>query len=153
MMPNKLIKLLLILIILMSFMNQSFAHQGATGVVKERMDLMSAIGKDMKEVKKMLKGESAYDKEQMSLRILSIQKSAHKVNQLFPKGSLKHPSEAKRSIWKNWDEFTGITEKLIRDSTKLSQVAETDDKRKIMKQFVTVAKNCRSCHKSFREKK
>ena len=39
----------------------AFAHSGATGIVKERMDAMLAMGKAVKTVAPMMRGETAYD--------------------------------------------------------------------------------------------
>ena len=36
-------------------------HSGATGVIKERMDLLMAMGKGMKPIVAMMKGKQAYE--------------------------------------------------------------------------------------------
>ena len=43
------------------------AHTGATGVVKERMDLMKALGGAMKQLNAMFANEKPYDREQVKL--------------------------------------------------------------------------------------
>ena len=41
----------------------AFAHSGATGIVKERMDGMSALGETIKALVPMMRGEGTYDVE------------------------------------------------------------------------------------------
>ena len=51
----------MVAIILAATTTVALAHSGATGIVKERMDAMSEMGKTIKELATMMRGEKAYD--------------------------------------------------------------------------------------------
>lgn len=98
---------------LIAYAGVASAHGGATGVVKERMDAMEAMKDSMKTVSDMFKGKTKYDAEQVkqSAKVIQIH-SGEALTSLFPEGSLKHPSEAKTEIWKEWDKFSKLAEHL-----------------------------------------
>ena len=130
-----------------------FAHGGAMGIVKERMDLMSAIGKNMKSVGAMVKGEIKFDPAAIETSAKSIAEHSTKINALFPKGSLDKPTEALPSIWEDWDRFTQLNKELETEANKLAEVAISGDKRAVMMQFAKTGKVCSTCHTDFRIKK
>lgn len=73
-----------------------FAHSGATGIVKERMDSMSAMGKTVKGLAAMMRGDVDYDANAVRNGAATIRSHAgNALTRLFPKGSLGHKSEAK----------------------------------------------------------
>jgi cytochrome c556 len=130
----------------------AWAHGGATGIVKERMDLMSAIGKKMKMVASMVKGETEFDGSEISKAAAQMSEHAGKINKLFPEGSLQMHSEALPTIWTNWDRFTQLSDDLVVEAKKLSEVASSGDKRAVMMQFANTGKVCSTCHTDFRKK-
>ena len=144
----------------------AFAHSGATGVVKERMDQMGMIAKSMKAIGGMMKGQTAYDAavvEAEAARIASH--GGETLTKLFPEGSIKHPSEAIPAIWTDWERFEAIANDLTRYATALSDGAgnergeaggASDTDLSSMSPdalFMKVAGTCKACHKDFRLKK
>jgi len=91
----------------------AFAHGGATGVVKERMDLMANLGKSMKSLTAIMRGKVAYDVEKVRqlARGIGSHGSTH-MSSLFPAGSNKKPSEALPNIWQDWNKFTKLADQL-----------------------------------------
>ncbi len=88
------------------------AHEGATGIVKERMMAMEDVGKAMKEIKAMLRGQAAYDGQSLAVLARRIRdQSGAALTRLFPEDSLRHPSKASPQVWQRWELF----EKLARD--------------------------------------
>ena len=79
-----------------------FAHSGATGIVKERMDLMKSIADQMKTVGKMIKGEEEFDVNRVVIAAGAIEAYAKLVPDLFPDGPVEAPSEALPAIWQDW---------------------------------------------------
>lgn len=132
--------------------NLLVAHGRATGVVKERMELMKSLGDRMKETGAMVKGKTAFRSEIIASNAREIQQTAPDIIRLFPQGSLKMPTEALPRIWEEWDRFNEMTDRLIREAGKLSDVAIAGDRREIMIQFTKVGKTCSSCHTDFRKK-
>lgn len=87
----------------------AFAHSGATGIVKERMDAMLAMGKAVKTVAPMMRGETAYDAETVrDAARLFQQHAGESMTNLFPEGTGGMPSEAKDEVWTDWDRFAAL---------------------------------------------
>ncbi|WP_417832666.1 c-type cytochrome [Terasakiella sp.] len=140
-------------VIVISATTAVFAHGGAMGVVKERMDLMSAIGKNMKSVASMVKGDAKFDPTAIEASAKSMAEQSTKINDLFPKGSLEKPTEALPSIWEDWGRFAQLSKDLETETNKLAEIATSGDKRAIMMQFAQTGKVCSTCHTNFRLKK
>lgn len=108
-----------------SFAVVAFAHGGATGIVKERMDGMSAMGQTMKALAPMMRGEVAYDAEAVRNGAELIGSHAGEtLTGLFPEGSGGMPSEAKDAIWEDWEEFSELAEQLHTISEGLALASE-----------------------------
>ena len=104
-----------------------FAHGGATGVVKERMNLMDSLKEAMKNLKPLFRGKEEYDVEKVKQNALVIRDSAgNHMTKLFPEGSLKKPSEATPEIWTKWEEFQRIADNLERLGQALHDGAENN---------------------------
>lgn len=123
----------------------------ATGVVKQRRDLMEDTGKNMKAIKRMIQGSEPFNADKLAFHAANIEKASTYIPTLFPKGSLQRLSEAKPRIWQDWKRFTSDAERLYYESGQLKGAAKSGDKRAIMQKFVAVGKACRSCHTNFRE--
>ena len=85
----------------------ALAHEGAKGVVKERMDLMKGQAKQMKLIGDMAKGKKKFDAAKAAAAAHDLGLTTKKIPELFPEGSNGHPSEALDAVWKEWDRFKG----------------------------------------------
>lgn len=130
-----------------------YAHGNATGIVKERMEMMESLGKASKAMAKMIKGEVAYRGEAMAKHARTINSHSQEITEYFPEGSLQQASEALPVIWERWDEFERLTRQLEASSAKLIDVAQNGDRKAARRQFTRVAKSCKGCHEDFRQKK
>lgn len=91
----------------------AFAHGGATGVVKERMDAMADMGKAVKTIAPMMRGEIAYDANVVRQAAETFSRhSGDAMTGLFPEGTGGAPSEAKDGVWSRWEEFSELAERL-----------------------------------------
>ena len=91
----------------------AFAHSGATGVVKERMDGMLALGGVVKELNPMMRGQTPFDADRVRAGAdLMISHAGEQMTRLFPEGSDGMPSAALPAIWEDWEEFTALAEQL-----------------------------------------
>ncbi len=91
----------------------ALAHGGATGIVKERMDGMSAMKDAMKTLTPMMQGKTPYDAATVQRAAEAIGRHAgDSMTRLFPEGSGGKPSEAKPAIWQDWDAFAELAEQL-----------------------------------------
>jgi len=91
----------------------AYAHTGATGIVKERMDAMSVMSKAVNSIAQMMQGETPYDTDAVRQGAVLIKEhSGDAMTSQFPEGSLQKPSVAKPEIWSNWDEFVSLADRL-----------------------------------------
>lgn len=134
---------------LFAFVPLALAHEGATGVVKERMDLMDTQKDAMKVIGDMAKGTAPFDAAKAAGAAQEIEDTAKKIPELFPEGTGGHPSEAKPEVWERWDEFTADAEALeaaAKDLVMALEAEAPDWKAK----FKGVIDSCKTCHKTFR---
>ena len=135
------------------FLNSSsWAHGGATGVVKERMESMKAMGKAMKGLAAMAKGKAEITDEALKEYGNILKKGATHIPEMFPKGTNDAPSEALSKIWTDWDQFIAIAEQLTKDADALASTS-SGDARNVKVGFAKIGKSCKSCHSEFRQKK
>lgn len=91
----------------------ALAHSGATGVVKERMDGMVALGNVVKELTPMMRGQTPYDADSVRAGAdVMIEHGGEQMTRLFPEGSDGMPSQALPTVWEDWEEFTALAEQL-----------------------------------------
>lgn len=131
---------------------EASAHGGATGVVKERMELMKSMGDRMKKMGAMVKGKVTFDSASIAVNAQEIKQAAPEINNLFPEGSTQKPSEALPRIWEEREQFDALTLSMIKEAGKLRDVATAGDRRSVMVQFVKLGKTCSACHTDFRKK-
>lgn len=101
------------------------AHSGATGVVKERMDGMMAMGEGVKSITPSMRGKVDYDAARVrEFAALLKQHSGEAMTRLFPEGTEGAPSVAKSKIWENWKEFEALAVRLGTLAEGLSLAAD-----------------------------
>ena len=126
------------------------SHDHATGVVKERMDMMEAIAKSMKSIAEKMKSKS--DLVGIKSDAESIAAHAPHIVHLFPRGSMQKPTEARAAIWQNWSDFENKARALETESVKLAK-QNTDDFAALTAQVQSVSQTCSACHTKYRVKK
>ncbi len=132
----------------------AFAHSGATGIVKERMEAMKDIGSQMKIIGRMIKGNDPFDAKSVEKAAITISGHAAEIKNLFPENSTESPSEALPAIWSEWDEFIAIADKMKSEAEILSNVAKSaSNVEDIKAQFAGVGKTCSGCHEKYRLEK
>ena len=89
------------------------AHNGATGVVMERMMGMSAMKTIMAELAPMMQGAVAYDDVAVQEAAFALQTHAGEtMTGLFPQEDIPAASYAKPEIWTDWERFAALSEEL-----------------------------------------
>jgi len=143
-----------VLLATMAICGASLAHDGATGIVKKHMDAMSDIGKQMKAMASMLKGEQAFDADSVQTSATIIAGHARNIPHLFPEGSMKKPSEALPVVWSRWEDFTKLGSTMETSAASLAEAAKIAQSiASIRNQIITVGKSCKACHTDFRQAK
>ena len=91
----------------------ALAHNGATGVVMERMMGMSAMRDVMKGLAPMMQGQVPYDEQAVRDAAAVLQSHASgNLTGLFPEEPIPATSYAKPEIWSDWARFEALSEDL-----------------------------------------
>jgi cytochrome c556 len=127
------------------------AHEGATGIVKERMEAMETMGKLMKAMGRKIE----INRNLASIKVDAdkIGDAAQRIPDWFPIASNQPPSDAKPEIWPRWDEFQAMARRLQAASTALATAAASGEPKEIASQFKAVGSTCSACHDAFRAKR
>ena len=128
----------------------TLAHEGATGVVKERMDHMTAMGKELKSVGQKI--ASNRNLASISDSAAKIKTMSREIPRMFPPGSLSPPTDAKPVIWEKWNQFEEHVSDLGQKLDALAAVAPSGDPKQVSDKFKAVDRSCSACHDDFRRK-
>lgn len=132
----------------------TYAHEGAMGIVKVRMDAMSAIGDNMKSISAMLTGKADFEGKLISKLADEISVHAASFPDHFKEEIEDKFTEASPAIWQKPDEFKKISADLASYADMLSKKAmDSQDGKLLMADFRELAGTCKSCHEAFRVKK
>jgi cytochrome c556 len=126
------------------------AHEGATGIVKERMDAMTTMSHAMKAIGKLI--EANRDLAAIQDEAGHVRDIAAHIVQWFPPGSTTKPTDALPTIWERWSDFQARAAQLQQESAKLATVAASGDPKAIAAQFRVVGQMCTGCHTDYRAK-
>ena len=129
--------------------NALLAHEGATGIVKQRMDEMEQIGRAVKRINDRLEfkrglADIARDAEE-------IRAAASRMPSLFPPGSRDGHSDATPAVWERWPQFVAAAATLEKEAEKLAATARSEAP--IAAQFRLTTRACSGCHDVFRSKR
>jgi cytochrome c556 len=125
------------------------AHEGATGVVKERMEAMESMAKALKIISQRIRQKR--DLGAIKPNATLIREGAERMLAMFPPGTGKHPSEAAAKVWQNWPDFEVKTRALVTESGKLAEL-DTRDLKALDAQALRVSDVCGDCHELYRAK-
>ncbi|MXN66189.1 cytochrome C [Stappia sp. GBMRC 2046] len=131
----------------------SYAHKDATGIVKERMDLMSGIAKSMKSIAQMVKSGEV-DAHAARAAGKRIAEHASEIASLFPEGSIEGDSEATPAIWENFEDFSKKASALQAAAQSLADTpVDSIDRQALAGELQNLGGACKSCHETYRQKK
>ena len=134
--------------VLLCLSTVSFAHEGAEGVVKERMDRF----KENKEAMKVIKGSLASDTAVIAKKASKIEAWAKEMVNFFPEGSTQPPSEALPAIWKEFDRFTDLASANEKAAANLKNLAQSGaDTGTLSGAFRSLGKTCKDWHNDYKE--
>jgi cytochrome c556 len=143
-------KLIPIAILATTIVSGALAHEGhehATGVVRERMELMTSMGQRMLAMSKRLRANK--DLEGVTNDARAIHEQASKITPQFPPGSTQFPTAAKPVLWQEWTDFAAKAKNLETESEKLMNTSVKDGD-SLRAQFRAVAFACDGCHEKYR---
>ncbi len=134
----------------------ALGHSGATGIVKERMDDMVAMGKALGSIADMFKGKTGFSAATVVTASDIIIEHSAGLEKLFPdtkESRTGSHTEALPAIWQNNGDFNALAKALGVEAAALKKSGDSGDQGMIRKQFSKTAKACSACHKDYRKKK
>lgn len=158
----------------------AYAHGGATGIVKERMDQMVTLREAMKTLKTELAFGGPYDANRVAGAAAAVKRNAGAaLTAKFPQGSLSMASEATQAVWSDWARFSALATDLevYAGALEASAAARIPNDaaggmggmgggmmggkpdpallatQPPMAAFMAVSDTCTACHTDFRKKK
>ena len=146
------IKKLFICINLILFLNifsytQLYAHEGAKGIIKERMDKFKMSKNLMKKINKGLQNDNFIIIEKSAQTLLNWSKE---MSNYFPEGSDTPPSEASSDIWLDPEGFKIAIKNFELASLELITQSKNENFDMTVNSFRDLAKTCKGCHQKFR---
>ncbi|MED5473507.1 MAG: cytochrome c [Pseudomonadota bacterium] len=114
-----------------------------------RMKVMSEIAKNMSVLGKMLKKKDPFDKDKAVSAVEAIESLAVETPKVFKKREMDPKSEAKLTIWEDFEAFTKIANKLSVDAKQITENLQSFDD--IRPALINLSQSCKSCHSRFRK--
>lgn len=137
----------------LSLTTAAIAHQGASGIVKERMDSMGVIASGIKAIAPMMRGATEIDPELIETTMRDIVMRSSHLPMMFPEGSDDAPSEAGPAIWSDTEGFNAIFADLQMAAMDMAELAAAGDTDGLNAAFGNVAATCKACHADYRVKR
>ena len=144
----KVYKLLILIFVTISSI--AFAHSGVKDKnVKRRMMVMKEMANNTKVIGQMLKGKMEFDADKAKLALERLSSLSLETPEVFKVNATDPKSEAKSSIWDEFEKFTKLSKDLAETSILLVNSIETvDDLRPALK---GISSGCKACHREYRE--
>lgn len=125
----------------------ALAHEGATGIVKDRMDRFKQSNADIRAVARLVQSAQFDEIAEISQR-MNIW--ANEMAEYFPHGSDGRPSEAAAEIWTEPEGFAAAINAYIQATEALMTAAAEENAMDVMRTFQATADSCKSCHRRYR---
>ena len=148
--------LILLLFLTLSFVpspdKSAYAHQGATGIVKERMDEFQKARRQFKQIRRALEAQNFAAIATLSRDMMPW---ANRMAEAFPEGSDIAPSEALPAIWQDKAAFEDAIS-AYRDAISAlyfaAQAHDSDgDSDAVRSAIKRLGGTCKSCHSTYRQ--
>ena len=129
----------------------ALGHEGATGVVAERMTIMKNMGRELKAIANLLAAPTSLDPAAVIRHAHAFHENCHKTTSiLFPPGSIDHHSRALPIIWEKPEAFEQEIQRLHSAAEVLTAAASSGNRAKLMDAVRHVQETCTGCHETFR---
>jgi cytochrome c556 len=127
------------------------AHDGATGIVAERMATMQNMELQLRTIQAMLSGWAPFDLAKLREYVAVLHDNCHRSGSLFPPGSSDRASHAKPAVWDDPEAFQEEFRKLHEASEALVEIVGDGDRTDIATATSDLQRACDGCHATFRK--
>ncbi len=137
---------LILFIIFFSF-TKLYAHEGAKGIIKERMEKFKMSKNLMRKINKGLQNNNFIIIEKSAQTLLNW---SIKMPNFFPEGSDTPPTEASSDIWLDPKGFKIAIKNFELASLELIAQSKSENVDMTVSSFRKLAQTCKGCHQKFR---
>ncbi|MCL1080076.1 cytochrome c [Parashewanella spongiae] len=130
----------------------SHSFDGVEDAIQYRKAAFGLMAHNFGEMAAMLKGKKPMDKVIFAQRANNVAALAQLPHEGFIEGSDKGETDVLAKIWKNKSDFDDKMKALQISANQLAKVSQLDDIKAIKKAFGATGKNCKSCHKSYKQR-
>ena len=116
--------------------------------IEQRQAAFKEIKAAVADVKDALKAKDFSAAESSAQTIVG---NAQQVTELFPAGSFKGDTRAKAKIWDNLADFQQRQQNLVTDAEQLVTASQSGDVGTLKGAFKTLSKDCKGCHRKYRQ--
>ena len=138
-----------VLVLLAGLATLADAHQGASGIVKQRMDNFAESQKHLKSIIGYAKTGQFDEVERLAGYLASW---GEQMPEYFPEGSLQKPTQARPEIWQDFSKFVAKAEIFRQSAITIGEAAALQDQTSLNDAIKNTANSCKSCHQDFRVK-
>lgn len=133
------------------FAATALAQTKPENVIHYRQSLMDLIGWNHDLLGAMIRGRTAIDAKEFSLRAERLASFGPQMLEGFTKGSDKGAvTDAGAEIWTDFDGFQARVNDFTGESKKLAEIAKSGDEVQIKEQFRKVTATCKACHDKYK---
>lgn len=126
------------------------AHEGAMGVIAERMSVMKEMALSMRTVGEMLNGREAFDADSAKASVAALHQNCHQARAQFSSGTTDRASRASSAVWEKPNEFKTEMDQFDAAVKALVAASEAGNLDGMRGPFEDVGRSCSSCHERFR---
>lgn len=135
---------------LIAFGTAALAHGGVKDKdVMARMEVMKAIGDQVKVIGTMGKGERAFDADAANAALTELAVHSAQIAPLFETPAQDPKSEALPIIWEQWDDFAALAMDTEQTASALAGTITTEDD--LRPALGRIGRTCKACHSTYRE--
>ena len=113
-----------------------------------REHTMKTIGKSMRQLGSMVKGDVAFNATDAKAALAKIASNSTDFPKYYPAGSESASTASLPAIWKNFADFKGQADKTATDANPA--IASADSLAAFKPAFAKLAGDCKSCHDTYR---
>ena len=139
-----------VILFLIAFTFSTYSHEGATGIIKERMDKFQESKNLMRTINKSLRNN---DFNFITQSAEKLNKWANEIEKYFPRGSeasASNKSAASSNIWAEPEDFKKDIQRFEISSARLIKISKNKNIDETVSSFREVAASCKGCHQKFR---
>ncbi|MBN2701922.1 MAG: c-type cytochrome [Methylohalobius sp. ZOD2] len=138
--------------VILAFSVLSPAFADVEAVVEYRQGVMEANGGHMAALKAIFIGGQKQFLPHAVEHGEAIAGIAESIPDMFPPDSTHRKSEARKRIWRNWDDFVARARTLERLSLDFVEAAKSGDETAMTQAFKKMGKEgCSACHERYRD--